>query len=140
MQGDEVLVDEAPPGRDGRRSGRIARVLTRRNPTVVGIFHYARTHRRSAWDNAPLIDGNYVTPLDERMAGSPGGGAILIPEGAEVPATPKETPHRVLGEEAQASAGALVGRAGSAQTARGVGGRCGDYGFSDGGKAGARDV
>ena len=39
MQGDEVLVDEAPPGRDGRRSGRIARVLTRRNPTVVGIFH-----------------------------------------------------------------------------------------------------
>ena len=42
MQGDEVLVDEAPPGRDGRRSGRVARVLTRRNPTVVGIFHYAQ--------------------------------------------------------------------------------------------------
>ena len=41
MQGDQVLVDEAAPGRDGRRSGRIARVLTRRNPTVVGIFHYA---------------------------------------------------------------------------------------------------
>jgi ribonuclease R len=103
MQGDEVLVDEAPPGRDGRRSGRIARVLNRRNPTVVGIFHYARAHRRSAWDNVPLVDGNYVTPLDERMAGSPGGGAILIPEGAEVPSTPRETPHRVLGEEAQAS-------------------------------------
>jgi len=102
MQGDEVLVDEAPPGRDGRRSGRIARVLNRRNPTVVGIFHYARTHRRSAWDNAPLINGNYITPLDERMAGSPGGGAILIPDGAEVPSTSKETPHRVLGEEAQA--------------------------------------
>jgi ribonuclease R len=103
MQGDEVLVDEAPPGRDGRRSGRIARVLNRRNPTVVGIFHYARTHRRSAWENVPLIDGNYITPLDERMAGAPGGGAILIPEGAEVPSTPKETPHRVFGEEAQAS-------------------------------------
>jgi ribonuclease R len=103
MQGDEVLVDEAPPGRDGRRSGRIARVLNRRNPTVVGIFHYARAHRRSAWDNVPLIDGNYISPLDERMAGAPGGGAILIPEGAEIPSTPIETPHRVLGEEAQAS-------------------------------------
>ncbi|HEX9200290.1 MAG TPA: RNB domain-containing ribonuclease, partial [Acidobacteriaceae bacterium] len=106
MQGDEVLVDEAPPGRDGRRSGRIARVLTRRNPTVVGIFHYARGRRsRGAWDDVPvagsLIGGNYVTPLDERMSGAPGGGAILIPEGAEAPAMPKETPHRVLGEEAQ---------------------------------------
>jgi ribonuclease R len=97
MQGDEVLVDEAPPGRDGRRSGRIARVLNRRNPTVVGVFHYARTHRRSAWDNTPLINGNYITPLDERMT-----QPVLIPEGAEVPSTPKETPHRVLGEEAQA--------------------------------------
>ena len=89
MQGDEVLVDEALPGRDGRRSGRIARVLTRRNPTVVGIFHYARGHRRgSAWEDAPLLHGNFVTPLDERMTGAPGGGAILIPEGAEEPATP----------------------------------------------------
>ena len=102
MQGDEVLVDEAPPGRDGRRSGRIARVLTRRNPTVVGIFHYARTRRsRGAWDDAPLLHGSYVTPLDERMTGTQGGGAVLIPEGAEIPATPVETPHRVLGEEAQ---------------------------------------
>jgi ribonuclease R len=98
MQGDEVLVDEAPPGRDGRRSGRIARVLNRRNPTVVGIFHYARPHSRSGTrEDAPLINGNYITPLDERMT-----QAILIPEGAEVPSTSKETPHRVLGEEAQA--------------------------------------
>ena len=102
MQGDEVLVDEAPPGRDGRRSGRIARVLTRRNPTVVGIFHYARGRRsRGAWDDLPLTNENYVTPLDERMTGAVGGGAILIPQGAEVPATPAVTPHRVLGEEAQ---------------------------------------
>jgi len=102
MQGDEVLVDEAPPGRDGRRSGRIVRVLTRRNPTVVGIFHYARARRsRGAWDDVSVANGNFVTPLDERMTGAPGGGAILIPEGAEVPATPKQTPHRVLGEEAQ---------------------------------------
>jgi ribonuclease R len=97
MQGDEVLVDEAPPGRDGRRSGRIARVLNRRNPTVVGIFHYARAHRGSAWDDSSMINGNYVKPLDERMT-----QAILIPEGAEVASTRKETPHRVLGEEAQA--------------------------------------
>jgi ribonuclease R len=102
MQGDEVLVDEALPGRDGRRSGRIARVLTRRNPTVVGIFHYARGRRgRGAWDDVPVLQGSYVTPLDERMAGAAGGGAILIPEGAEVIRAPKETPHRVLGEEAQ---------------------------------------
>ena len=107
MQGDEVLVDEAPPGsrgasRDGRRSGRIARVLTRRNPTVVGIFHYAQGRpSRGAWDDVPVVQGNYVTPLDERMAGAPGGGAVLIPDGAEVPATPQQTPHRVLGEEAQ---------------------------------------
>jgi ribonuclease R len=97
MQGDEVLVDEAPPGRDGRRSGRIARVLNRRNPTVVGIFHYARAHRGNAWENVPLIDGNYITPLDERMT-----QAILIPEGAEISAIPRETMHRVFGEEAQA--------------------------------------
>jgi ribonuclease R len=97
MQGDEVLVDEAPRGRDGRRSGRVARVLTRRNPTVVGIFHYARSHRRgNPWEHMPGINGNYVTPLDERMT-----QPILIPDGAEIPATPKESPHRVLGEEAQ---------------------------------------
>ncbi|MBB5317452.1 ribonuclease R family protein [Tunturibacter empetritectus] len=98
MQGDEVLVDEAPPGRDGRRSGRIARVLKRRNPTVVGIFHYAKTHRGGGpWESAPMINGNYVTPLDERMT-----QAILIPEGAEIASVPKKTPHRVLGEEAEA--------------------------------------
>jgi ribonuclease R len=98
MQGDEVLVDEAPPGRDGRRSGRIARVLNRRNPTVVGIFHYARTHRGGGpWESASMINGNYITPLDERMT-----QAILIPEGAEIRSMPEGTPHRVLGEEAEA--------------------------------------
>jgi ribonuclease R len=97
MQGDEVLVDEAPPGRDGRRSGRIARVLTRRNPTVVGIFHYARQRRRSAWeDDADVVRGNYVTPLDERMT-----QPILIAEGMEIPAAAEAGPHRVVGEEAR---------------------------------------
>src|ERR1700712_1871449 len=69
MQGDIVLVDEAPPGRDGRRSGKIARVLTRRNPTVVGIFHYSVPARqRERGDRGSLISGNFVTPLDERVA------------------------------------------------------------------------
>lgn len=97
MQGDEVLVEEAPRGRDGRRSGRVARVLTRRNPTVVGVFHYARPYRsRSTWEHQPLINGNYITPLDERMT-----QPILIPEGAEVAATLQDSPHRVMGDEAR---------------------------------------
>jgi ribonuclease R len=96
MQGDEVLVDEAPRGRDGRRSGRVARVLTRRNPTVVGIFHYARSHRRSPWEDLPLAKGNYVTPFDDRMT-----QPILIAEGDEIVPESAVTPHRVLGEEAQ---------------------------------------
>src|SRR5947209_9467587 len=105
MQGDEVLVDEAPLDREGRRSGRVARVLTRRNPTVVGIFHYERSARRSRgwneWDTQ-VVGGNYVRPFDERVAAGPGGGTILIPQGAEVVAATKKTPHRVLGEEAEA--------------------------------------
>jgi ribonuclease R len=103
MQGDLVLVDEAPPGRDGRRSGRIVRVLTRRNPTVVGTFHYAtqQGRRRSARDvrdfglNEPR--GNFVRPFDERVA-----GWIEIPEGAETVAAAVESEHRMLGEEARA--------------------------------------
>ncbi len=102
MQGDLVLVDEAPPGRDGRRSGRIVRVLTRRNPTVVGIFHYAgnQGRRRGTRDlrdfglNEPR--GNFVRPFDERVA-----GWIEIPEGAEVVAAALESEHRMLGEEAR---------------------------------------
>jgi len=106
MQGDLVLVDEAPPGRDGRRSGRIMRVLTRRNPTVVGIFHYARGQgrRRSTRDRGDYRDlglneprGNFVRPFDERVA-----GWIEIPEGAEEVAAASESEHRMLGEEARA--------------------------------------
>jgi ribonuclease R len=101
MQGDEVLVDEAPPGRDGRRSGRIARVLTRRNPTVVGIFHYARAHGRRGFESEQFTTAkfNYIVPLDERMT-----QPILIPDGPngqpELPPQPDHNPHRVLGEEA----------------------------------------
>ncbi len=94
MQGDVVLVDEAPPGRDGRRSGRIARVLTRRNPTVVGIFHYAHSRgQRSVFEG---FSGNYVTPLDERIT-----VMILIPDEVENAALALSSPHRMLGEEAR---------------------------------------
>jgi ribonuclease R len=92
MQGDQVLVELAAPrgGGDRRRSGRVVRVLTRKNATVVGIFHYARgEHER----------GNYVVPFDERMT-----QRVVIPFGLEVPETRERTPHRVLGEEARAAA------------------------------------
>jgi ribonuclease R len=94
MQGDLVLVDEAPPGRDGRRSGRIARVLTRRNPTVVGIFHYARATSRHDQTFGP--HGNSVTPLDERV-----GSTIHIPDGAELVPSAAASPHRMIGDEAR---------------------------------------
>jgi ribonuclease R len=93
MQGDLVLVDEALPGRDGRRSGRIARVLTRRNPTIVGIFHYAKRHHRNDYE---ALKGNYVSPWDERL-----GGPILIPDGADSLPDVANSPHRMLGEEAR---------------------------------------
>jgi ribonuclease R len=90
MQGDQVLVELEPPKADGRRQGRIARVIERRNPTVVGVFHYARSDRSM---------GHHVTPFDERMSQQ-----ILIPPGAEVPdASEASTPHRVLGAEAIAT-------------------------------------
>src|SRR3984957_14704500 len=85
MQGDQVLVELAPPRADGRFSGRIARILSRRNPTVVGVFHYA-LHEHA--------QGNTVTPLDERVT-----QPILIPFGLEqAPATSGGTPHRVVSE------------------------------------------
>jgi ribonuclease R len=95
MQGDQVLVELAPPRidrSDSRRSGRVLRILTRRNPTVVGIFHYSlRDSERG---------GNLVVPFDERMT-----QPIVIPFGRELPAAAAApTPHRVLGAEARAAA------------------------------------
>jgi ribonuclease R len=90
MQGDQVLVEVEPPKADGRRMGRIVRVLERRNPTVVGVFHYARSDRAA---------GHTVVPFDERMTQS-----ILIPEGQELPPANEATPHRVLGDEAASHA------------------------------------
>jgi ribonuclease R len=87
MQGDQVLVELEPPRADGRRLGRIARILERRNSTVVGIFHYARAGRS---------ESNIVIPFDERMSQH-----IVIPPGHEDPPQAADPgPHRVLGAEA----------------------------------------
>jgi len=90
MQGDQVLVELEPPKADGRRQGRVARILERRNPTVVGVFHYARSDR---------AQGHSVVPFDERMS-----QPIVIPLGEETAAGGGAlTPHRVLGSEALAA-------------------------------------
>jgi ribonuclease R len=87
MQGDQVLVEMEPPKADGRRQGRILRVLERRNPTVVGVFHYARSDRAM---------GHTVVPFDERMTQH-----VVIPPGAETTAWGGAlAQHRVLGSEA----------------------------------------
>ncbi len=101
MQGDQVLVELDPPKADGRRQGRILRVIERRNATVVGVFHYRAPSDRSSslgWDYArsDRALGHSVVPFDERMT-----QPILIPPGAETPAgSEAATPHRVLGHEA----------------------------------------
>ena len=91
MQGDLVLVELAPPKGDGRRSGRILRVLERHNPTVVGIFHYANAGRLQRGER---MGGNFVTPLNARIS-----EAILVPFGTEIPEH-AATLDRVLGAEA----------------------------------------
>jgi ribonuclease R len=67
MHGDQVLVELTRKKDDGRAEGRILRVLTRGNPTVVGTFH--RGPRQ-----------NYVTPIDEKVTQQ-----IVIPRGMEWP-------------------------------------------------------
>ena len=94
MQGDQVLVEVEPPKADGRRQGRIVRILTRRNPTVVGTFHYARPAQWSGEAEHPP-GWHSVVPFDERMT-----QPILIPPDEPLP-EPRETlsPHRVLGSQ-----------------------------------------
>jgi ribonuclease R len=103
MQGDQVLVEVGPPKRDGRREGRIARILERKNATIVGIFHYARRGRRGAYLPGEYR-GNFVAPFDSRMA-----QPIQIPEGAEVPEAGDPGRHRVLGAEASGNGQAEAG-------------------------------
>ena len=91
MQGDLVLVELSPPKGDGRRSGRILRILEHHNPTVVGIFHYANAGRSHRGER---MGGNFVTPLNARIS-----EAILVPFGTEIPEH-AATLDRVLGAEA----------------------------------------
>jgi ribonuclease R len=108
MHGDRVLVELGTIRSDGRAEGRILRVTERKQDTVVGLFHYGSRH-------------NYVTPMNERVTMD-----IIIPPGMEYPRRQdldelpsaaerdarapsprkprKETPHRVLGEEARGRA------------------------------------
>jgi ribonuclease R len=67
MHGDQVLVELGRKRDEGRAEGRILRVLTRGNPTVVGTFHRGSRH-------------NYVTPIDEKVTKE-----IIIPHGMEWP-------------------------------------------------------
>ena len=96
MQGDQVLV-EVDKGRDGRSMGRILRVVERKNATIVGIFHYARSGRDK---NSPR--GHWVSPFDDRMTHN-----ILIPEGQELPKAESAwaSPHRVLGKRLSEAGG-----------------------------------
>jgi ribonuclease R len=98
MQGDQVLVELDPPRADGRRLGRIARILERRNPTVVGTFRYGTPDARSSssgrgYTRTGRSHENVVLPFDERMT-----QPIHIPPGEEIAPVPAKTsPHRVLG-------------------------------------------
>lgn len=91
MQGDLVLVELMPSRGGGRSSGRILRVLEHRNPTVVGIFHYANAGRSQRGER---MAGNFVRPLNARIS-----EAIVVPFGAEIPKRQDMT-DRVLGAEA----------------------------------------
>ncbi len=94
MHGDRVLVEIGAFRPDGKAEGRILRTVNRAHPTVVGTFHYGRR-------------GNYVTPIDQKVASE-----IVIPAGWENPLTTEGTENtegkpqrkrksvdRVLGDE-----------------------------------------
>ena len=118
MQNDQVAVELDHGSTASRKSGRILRVLTRRNTTVVGIFHYgsdvkaarrrrgnihpgsrarAQQQAQNAYtDRFAVPPGfHWVTPLDERMT-----QPILIAFGDELPqanaASPHRTPNRTI--------------------------------------------
>jgi ribonuclease R len=91
MHGDEVLVELGRRKEDGRAEGRILRVLSRANPTVVGTFHYGSRH-------------NYVTPIDEKVTRE-----IVIPRGMEWPSAQVSAQRQ--GANPSASSGQALGHA-----------------------------
>jgi len=74
MHGDQVLVELGRKKEDGRGEGKILRVLTRGNPTVVGTFHRGPRN-------------NYVTPIDEKVQQQ-----VIIPRGLEWPSGHESDP------------------------------------------------
>jgi ribonuclease R len=82
MHGDQVLVELSPHAREGRREGRVVRVMERAHATVVGTFHYGQRH-------------NHVRPIDDRIKMD-----VIIPEGAEVVPVTSSAEDRVIGKEA----------------------------------------
>jgi ribonuclease R len=83
MHGDQVLLELRAEKRLGRAEGRIVRVLTRANPTVVGVFHYGARN-------------NYVTPLDEKLRQD-----IVIPRGMEWPSGDEQAPLEAPGQKSK---------------------------------------
>ncbi len=67
MHGDQVLVEITRKRDDSRAEGRILRVVSRGNPTIVGIFHHGSRN-------------NFVIPLDEKVTQE-----VIIPAGMERP-------------------------------------------------------
>ncbi len=72
MHGDQVLVEVREKKSDGRAEGRIARIVNRAHPTVVGTFHYGDRY-------------NYVRPIDDKITID-----VIIPRGMEIPPTEAE--------------------------------------------------
>ena len=121
MHGDQVLVELGPIRADGRAEGRIIRVNEREHETVVGKFHYGSRHNYVTPIDEKLtleiiIPPGMEHPAQAEAAGestsSPSTRPMATSSTASTPSpgpprqpTPKrpgrQSPHRVLGEEAQ---------------------------------------
>ncbi len=94
MQGDMVLVELDRRSTPERASGRVTRVLERRNITIVGTFHLALKGHRSSSSNTsrhPVHDGYWMIPFDSRMT-----QPIRIPATEPLPDMAWSREHRVL--------------------------------------------